>query len=161
MLLWYTGVPVLLVFMVFRSSGVDFRLVSVGAMLPLLVDVPFGHPALAHTLLASVTLLLVVMLGTIGRPRLLRRRLLCLPIGAMCGLLLSGAWADTAVFWWPTQGTGFPAGSLLPAPWLVAAEELAGLVAWWCAVGLFDLYEPGPRREFLRTGHLRIDDREA
>jgi hypothetical protein len=159
MLLWYTGMSVLLVFNVFRSAGIDFRLVATGSLLPLLVDVPFGHPAIGHTLLAGGALLAAVMLATIRRPRLLRRRWLCLPIGMLGGLLLSGAWTSTAVFWWPTQGIGFPGGSLVPVWWALALEELAGLVAWWWAVGLFDLYERGPRREFLRTGRLRVTDR--
>ena len=49
--------------------------------------------------LGGVALLAVVMVGTIGRPRLVRRRLLCLPIGMFCGLVLSGAWMETDLFW--------------------------------------------------------------
>ena len=56
----------------------------------------------------------VVMLGTIGRPRLLRRRLLCLPIGVFCGLVLSGAFTNDELFWWPFLGTSFPHDALLP-----------------------------------------------
>ena len=37
------------------------------------------------------------MLVTIGRPRLLRRRLICVPIGWFCGLVLSGAFLHDAV----------------------------------------------------------------
>jgi hypothetical protein len=154
MLLWYAGVSVLLVFTVFRSVGIDYRLVALGAVLPLLIDLLFGRLAIAHTLLFSVGLLGAAMLGTIGRPRLLRRRLLCLPIGTFCALVLSGAWLHTAVLWWPTLGSSFPPGSLLPVWWVVVLEELAGLVACWWMVGLCDLYLPGPRREFLRTGRL-------
>jgi hypothetical protein len=153
-LLWYAGVSVLLVLTVFRSVGVDYRLVALGATAPLLLDLPFGRPAFAHTLAFSVLLLAVVMLGTIGRPRLVRRRLLCLPIGTFCGLVLSGAWTDTEVLWWPTLGWSFPPGDLLPVWWVVLIEELIGVVAIWWIVGLCDLYLPGPRREFVRTGRL-------
>jgi hypothetical protein len=95
------------------------------------------------------------MLLTIGRPRLLRRRLLCLPIGVFCGLVLSGAFTNSDLFLWPLGGTTFPDDPLLPASWVVALEELVGLVACWWVVGQFDLYLPEPRREFLRTGRLR------
>jgi hypothetical protein len=153
--LWYAGVSVLLVLTVFRSAGVDYRLVAVGALLPLLVDVPFGRPAFGHSLAFSVLLLALAMLVSIGRPRLLRRRLLCVPVGAFCGLVLSGAWTDTEVLWWPTLGWSFAPGELLPAWWVVLLEEVAGLAAIWWVVGVCDLYLPGPRRELLRTGRLR------
>src|SRR5262249_61014000 len=116
MLLWYAGLSVLLVYFVFQSTGIDYRLVVVGSLLPLVVDLPFLGLSYGHTLLASVVLLVVVMLVTIGRPRLLRRRLLCLPIGAFCGLALSAAWTNTAVFCWPYTGASLPDGAQLPAP---------------------------------------------
>jgi hypothetical protein len=154
-LLWYVGLSVFLVATIFKSSGIDYRLVALGSMLPLLVDVPFGYRAYGYTLLFAVVLLLVVMVGTIGRPRLLRRRLLCLPIGVFCGLVLSGAFTNDDLFWWPFLGSTFPHRGLLPAPWVVALEELVGLAACWFVVGQYDLYLPGPRREFWRTGRLR------
>jgi len=128
-LLWYVGVSVLFVANVFRSAGVDYRLIAVGSMLPLIVDLPVGHTAFGHTLLFAVLLLVAVMLLTIGRPRLLRRRLLCLPIGVFCGLVLSGAFTSSDLLLWPLGGTAFPDDPLLPAWWVVALEELAGLVA--------------------------------
>jgi hypothetical protein len=153
--LWYVGVSVLLVANVFRSAGIDYRLIAVGSVLPLLVDLPFGHTAFGHTLLFAVVLLVVVMVATIGRPRLLRRRWLCLPIGVLCGLILSGAFTNSDLFLWPLGGTTFPDDPLLPAWWVVLLEEVAGLVACWWVVGQFDLYLPEPRRELIRTGRLR------
>jgi hypothetical protein len=100
-------------------------------------------------------MLVVVMVATAGGSRLTRRRWLCLPIGVFCGLVLSGAWTQTDLFWWPLAGTGFGDESLLPAWWAVALEEVAGLVACWWLVGQFDLYLPGPRHEFFRTGRLK------
>jgi hypothetical protein len=94
------------------------------------------------------------MVGTIGRPRLLRRRLICLPIGVFCGLLLSGAFVNDERFWWPFLGA-FADDGLLPAAWVVVVEELVGLAACWYLVGRYDLWMPGPRREFWRTGRLR------
>jgi len=154
-LLWYVGVSVLLVANVFKSAGVDYRLVAVGSLLPLVVDLPVGHTAFGHTLLFPVVLLGVVMLATIGRPRLLRRRLICIPIGVFCGLILSGAFTNSDLFLWPLGGTTFPDDALLPAWWVVLIEELAGLAACWWVVGQFDLYLPAPRHELLRTGRLR------
>jgi hypothetical protein len=153
-LFWYAGMTVLVVWYVFQSSGLDYRLVALGALLPLLADLPFGHQAYGHTLLASVALLAIVMIVTIGRPRLVRRRWLCLPIGSFCGLVLSGAFTHAEVFWWPLKTGSFGDAALLPVWWVVVLEEVAGLVACWWIVGRFELYEPGPRREFLRTGRL-------
>jgi hypothetical protein len=154
-LLWYIAISVLLVANVFRSSGVDFRLVALGALLPLLVDLPVGHRAFGHALLFPVGALVLVMVGTVGRSRLLRRRLLCVPIGIFCGLILSGAFTTNEVFWWPGFGSEFGDESLLPVWWGVLLEELAGLVALWWVVGQFDLYLPEPRAEFVQTGRLR------
>lgn len=154
MLLWYAAVSVVLVHTVFRSVGVDYRLVAAGAILPLLVDIPWGRPAVGHSLLFPVVALVMVMLATIGRPRLVRRRWLCIPIGMFCGVVLSGSWLAPTVFWWPALGWTFPAGHLLPAWWVVVLEELAGCIAVWWIVGIGSLYEAGPRREFLRTGRL-------
>jgi hypothetical protein len=154
-LLWYVGVSVLLVANVFKSSGVDYRLIALGSMLPLLIDLPVGHTAFGHTVLFPIALLVVVMVATIGRSRLTRRRLLCLPIGVFCGLILSGAFTNADLFWWPLGGTTFPDDHLLPVWWVVLLEEFAGLVACWWVVGQFDLYLPEPRRELFRAGRLR------
>ena len=154
MLLWYVGLSILGVAAVFRSSGVDYRYVAIGSVLPLLVDLAFGHRAYGHTLLFGVGLLVVVMVGTIGRPRLLRRRLLCLPIGVFAGLVLSGAFTADHLFWWPFLGSSYAHHGLLPAWWVVAVEEVVGLVVCWVLVGRYDLYLREPREEFLRTGRL-------
>jgi hypothetical protein len=155
MLLWYVGLSVVIVLLVFQSSGVDYRLVAVGSLLPLAIDLPARRLWFGHTLVASVTLLVLVMMLTIGRPRLLRRRLLCLPIGAFCGLALSAAWTTTDVFWWPFTGSTLPDAALLPAPGIVVLEELAGLAAIVWIVCRCDLRDPARRDELVRTGRLR------
>ncbi|MDQ6853460.1 MAG: hypothetical protein M3046_07165 [Actinomycetota bacterium] len=155
MLLWYVGLSVVIVLLVFQSSGVDYRLVAVGSLLPLAIDLPARRLWLGHTLLASVTLLVLVMLVTIGRPRLLRRRLLCLPIGAFCGLALSAAWTNTDVFWFPFTVSTLPDAPLLPAPGIVLLEELAGLAAIVWVVYRCGLRDPARRDELVRTGRLR------
>jgi hypothetical protein len=153
MLLWYVGLSVLLVANVFKSVGLDYRLIALGAMLPLLVDIPVGHRAFGHTLAFAAVTLVVVMVWPLRGSRLSRRRWLCLPIGIFAGLVLSGAWTDAELF-----GTSFGDASLLPVWWLVLLEEIAGLVACWWVVGQFDLWVPDVRRDFWRTGRLRESD---
>jgi hypothetical protein len=155
MLLWYAGLSVVIVLLVFQSAGIDYRFVAAGSLLPLAVDLPARRLWFGHTLVASVALLVLVMLLTIGRSRLLRRRLLCLPIGAFCGLALSGAWTNTDVFWWPFTGTTLPDDALLPAPGIVVIEELVGLAAIVWLVYRCGLTDPERRDELLRTGRLR------
>jgi len=138
--LWYVGMSVLLVANIFKSVGLDYRLIAIGSMLPLLVDIPFGHRAFGHSLLFAVVALVVVMVWPFRGSRLARRRWLCLPIGIFAGLVLSGAWMDTQVFWWPLDGTSFGDVALLPV--------------WW-VVGQFDLWVPHIRREFWHTGRLK------
>ena len=154
MFFWFVGLSVLLVANVFKSSGLDYRIVAAGALLPLIVDLPFGHRAFAHTLAFPVVVLLAVMVVTAGRSRLLARRWLCLPIGVFAGLVLSGVWTQSDLFLWPLGGTDFGHASLLPTWWVGLLEEFAGLVACWWVTGQFDLYLPAPRDEFRRTGRL-------
>ena len=158
MLLWFAGLSFVLVWAVFRDTAIDYRFVMAGALLPDVVDAPLGGPRVAHSLLASVALLAGVMLATRGR-RTLRRRLLALPIGMFCHLLLDAMWTRTEVFWWPFLGDiderGVP--SLDRPVALLAAQEVAGLVALWWVARRFRLGEPERRRQFVRTGRLGRD----
>ena len=114
MLLWFIGPSIVFVHDVFQSRGLDYRLIGLGAILPLLIDLPLGYFAYGHSLVVAAAVLGLVMLATIGRPRLLRRRLICLPIGWMCGLVLSGAFLHDVSFLWPLLGSDFPDDSLFP-----------------------------------------------
>ena len=154
MFFWYIGLSVFGVATIFRSVGIDYRLIAIGSLLPVLLDLPFGYRAYGYTLLFAVAMLTVVMFGTIGKPRLLRRRWLCLPIGVFAGIILSGAFTNPDLFWWPFLGTSFPHDALLPVWWVVLIEELVGLFVCWVLVGQYDLWMVGPREEFLRTGRL-------
>ena len=155
MLLWYLGVSVAFVWNVFRSPALDYRLIMLGSVLPL-VEVVTGVPWLLHALAFTVVLLGVVMLATRHR-RLLRRRLISLPIGLMVGLVLDGSWTSKVVFWWPFFGWRFPHTGLpelqrgLVVLVALDAVGLAALVWCWMAFGFSD---PANRRLFLRTGHL-------
>jgi len=152
--LWFLGGALVIAWAVFRDPAVDYRLVMVGAVLPDVVNAPFGGAGVGHSVTASVVLLGAVMVATIGR-RGLRRHLLALPIGTFLHLVLDGAFTTTAVFWWPFTG-GFddaPLPSVDRGWWNVALEALGlGALVWgWRHFGLAD---PARRRRFLRTGRL-------
>lgn len=154
MFFWYVGVSIVLVHQVFRSSGLDYRLVAAGALLPLVVDVPFGHMTYGHAFILGISLLVLVMIGTIGRSRLLRRRLLCLPIGVLCGFILSGAFFHDQVFLWPLVGGGFGDVALLPPLTLLVLSEGIGIACIGWMWGRFGLGDTARRSSFLSSGRL-------
>ena len=159
MLLWFAGMAFVLVWAVFKDTAIDYRLVMAGALLPDVVDIAFGGARVLHSLAWSVAFLVVVMVMTRGR-RLRRRRLLALPIGTFCHLLLDAMWTRTETFWWPFFGWRFDGQGLpsLDRPVVVTVVlELAGLAALLWARSRFRLAEPDRRREFVRTGRLGRD----
>src|ERR1051325_11164300 len=111
MLLWFLGVSFVIVWQVFRDTAIDYRLVMLGAILPDLIDGPFGGARALHSVLASIVLLTVVMLSTRHR-RAARRRLLAIPVGTFLHLVLDGMWARAHVFWWPFLGRSFEGAGL-------------------------------------------------
>ena len=154
MLLWFAGGSFVLVWLVFRSPAVDYRLVLLGALLPL-VELPFGSPRVLHSLAGSVALLVVAMLVT-PRRRLVQRRLVAVPIGMFLHLVLDGMWTDTQAFWWPFTGWAW-ADSRLPELARGGVDvvlELVGAAAlWWCW-RRFGLADRDRRARFVRTGQL-------
>ena len=154
MFLWYICLSVAGVALVFQSRGIDYRLVAVGSLLPLVLDIPFGYRAYGYTLLFAVVLLALAMVVTIGRPRLLRRRLLCLPIGVFAGLVLSGAFTNSELFWWPFLGTTFAHDALLPGRGGSWARRSSG----WSWAGSSSASTtstcPSPVASSFRTGRL-------
>jgi len=151
---WFAGVGWLFVVAVFQSPALDYRLVMLGSVLPLLDGVT-GGPWLLHTLLASVVALAIVMLVT-QRRRLVRRRWLGIPIGMFIHLVLDGAWANTHVFWWPAFGASFGNDRLpeLDRGALSILMEIVGVVALAYAWQRFGLRDQAARERFLRTGQL-------
>jgi hypothetical protein len=144
--LWFAGGAFVLVWLVFRSPAVDYRLVVVGALLPL-AELPIGSPRVLHSLTGAAAVLAVAMLAT-PRRRLVQRRLVAIPIGMLIHLLLDGIWTDTRAFWWPFAGLAWSDARLpeLARGGADLALEAAGAAAlWWCW------------RRFLRTGQLDRD----
>ncbi len=155
MLLWYLAPSIVAVHDIFRSRGLDYRLIALGALLPLLIDAPLGYFAYGHSLFVAVAALGLVMAGTIGRSRLLRRRLICLPIGWLCGLVLSGAFLHDVSFLWPLLGSDFPDDSLIPPITILVLLDAAGLAVGVWAWGRFGLRDPATRGAFFRNGRLK------
>lgn len=153
MLIWFAAGAVAATFVVFRSPALDYRLVALGAVLPV-VEVPFG-PGPLHSLAAPCVVLLAVMLATRGR-RLLRRQWLGLPIGMFWHLALDFAWNAPETFWWPSMGLSFAGGDapeVARGPWSLLLEVVGiGLAAW--LFGRFGLDDAGRRSRFLRTGQV-------
>jgi hypothetical protein len=155
--LWFAGGAFALVWLVFRSPAVDYRLVIVGALLPL-GELPFGSPRLLHSVTGAALLLVVAMVLT-PRRRLVQRRLVAIPIGVLMHLLLDGIWTNTQAFWWPFAGLAW-SDARLPelsrGMFDVVLEVLGAAALWWCW-RRFRLDEPARRRRFLSTGQQDRD----
>lgn len=154
MLVWYLATAAVGVWAVFDSPALDYRLVMLGAVLPV-AEVVLGRPGPLHSLLVAVLVLAVVMAATQGR-RLVRRRWLGIPIGLFAYQVFSATWADTDAFWWPLTGLGLSDADPpeLARGALSVLLEVAGLALglwWYRRVGLDD---PRNRRQFRETGQL-------
>ncbi|MDO9174195.1 MAG: hypothetical protein Q7V62_05275, partial [Actinomycetota bacterium] len=148
MFLWFLGTAVLTVHFVFTDPRFDYRLLLVGAVLPDLIDVPFGQARWAHSLTIAVAALTVVMLVTAGR-KPIRRLLLGLPIGMLLHLVWDGAFAATKVFWWPFIGSwGDNQVPSLERGWLNLVMEVAGAAMLWWVWRTFGLASADRRRQF-------------
>ena len=156
MFFFFVAAAVLAVLFVFDSPAIDYRFVALGGVLPL-AEALTGRPLLLHTLLGSVALMTVVMAVTIGR-RILRRRLLGIPIGTFVFLVAAGSWTRRDLFWWPVGGLDGIAERPLPefdrAPVVLVLLELAGIASLVWLVRRFDLPRPEHRDTLWRTGRL-------
>lgn len=158
MFFWFAACGVVAVALVFGSSGVDYRVVALGSVLPLAENLT-GSPWVLHTLAGSVVLLAGVMALTAGRGRRLRRRRwIGFPIGTLMFLVASGAWSRTDLFWWPLGGSG-GVGQGPPPEFdrplaVLLVLELAGIAALAWTAHRFGLSDPERRRAFLTTGRL-------
>ena len=154
MLLWFAGLTFVTVAWVFASPAIDYRLVMLGAVLPV-IEMVIGGPWALHTLLAPVAVMTLVMLVFRGR-RMVQRRWLGLSIGLFFYLVFDGAWARTTLFWWPLFGARADAGDIpgWESPVVLVLMEVVGAVALAWAVRRYRLGEPDQRRLFLAEGRL-------
>lgn len=154
MLVWYLATAAAGVWAVFDSPAIDYRFVLLGAALPV-AEVALGRPGPLHSLPVAVLVLAAVMLATTGR-RLVRRRLLGIPIGLFAHLVFSGIWADTDAFWWPLTGLSLSDAEPpeLARGGLSVVLEVAGvaLAVWW--TGRVGLDDRAAWAQFRRTGRL-------
>ena len=154
MFFWFLALSFVLVALVFDSPALDYRMVMLGSVLPV-VELLAGGPWALHTLLAPLVVLVMVMLVTRGR-RLVRRRWLGLPIGLFLYLVLDGAWLRTELFWWPVLGVRVDSGDLpdfKPAALLIAMELIGVAVGAW-AVRRYGLTDRERLRLFCTQGRL-------
>lgn len=157
MFLWFVGGAVLGVWLVFRSPAIDYRLVVLGALIPL-AELPIGEPRILHSLTGAVIALVVAMVAT-PRRRLVQRRLVAIPIGMLLHLLLDFVWADTQAFWWPFAGLAWSDAALpelARGAFDIVLELLGAAALVWC-YRRFRLDERDRRARFLRTGRLDRD----
>jgi len=158
MFVWFAAASFLIVVMVFDSPAMDYRLVLLGSVAPVLEGV-VGGPWLLHTLAGCVVVFAVVVVATRGR-RLTARRAIGLPIGLLLHLVLDGTWTNSALFWWPFGG-GRPLGKgRIPEfdhATVSLMLEVVGVALAVFAIRRFELTRPDRRREFLRTGRLGRD----
>ena len=156
MLVWFVAASVLIVALVFQSGAIDYRTVVLGALLPWL-EAPFGGPGPLHSMVGSVLVLVLVMVAT-QRRRLLRRRLLGIPIGMMCHLVLDGSFMDTEIFAWPLLGWERAEGQVPELEHLGRSVFLevvgVGLTLW--AWRLFSLDDPARRERARSDGRLDL-----
>ncbi len=156
MITWYAAGAVVAVWVVFQSTGLDFRFVAFGGIVPL-GDAVVGHQAVLHSLIAPTVAMTAVMAATAGRGRrLTRRRWIGLPIGWYFGLVLSGAFAHRAVFWWPAFGASFGDEAIWPPISVAVALEVVGLVALRTVWNRAELQAVERRRAFLASGRLDL-----
>lgn len=156
MFFWFVGTAVVAVWWIFRDAAFDYRLLIVGAVLPL-VDLAFGGARVLHSITFAVALLAVLMLATAGR-KPVRKMLLGLPIGLLLHLVFTGAWRDASVFWWPFGGFDVDDA---PHPvwargWWNVPLELIGLALCWWVYRRAHLSDPDRRAWFRRTGQLAL-----
>jgi hypothetical protein len=154
MFFWFIGCSVLIVAWVFASPAIDYRLVALGSVLPVIEHL-FDGPWFLHTLLAPVAVMAAVMVLLQGK-RLQQRRWLGIPIGMFFYLVLDGAWTRTELFWWPALGTTIDDADLpsWDAVGVTLLKEAIGIVALAYTVRRFGLTDPAARRDLIRTGRL-------
>lgn len=151
--IWFASLSIVLTWFVFQSPALDYRMVALGAVLPV-IEVPFGGGPL-HSL-AIPTVVLGIVMGATRNRRLVRRRWLGVPIGMYVHLVIDGAFADAQTFWWPFMGLSFAPGAApeMSRGALTLLMEAGGIgVAIW-AYGRFGLDDPQRRQRFLRTGQF-------
>lgn len=153
MVIWYAASAVVITFVVFRTPAIDYRLVALGAVIPV-IEAPVGGGPL-HALVTP-TLVLVVIMALTRHRRLLRRQWLGLPIGMYLHLVVDAVANVPEVFWWPFLGwsSGSAATPEVGRGWWSVVLEVTGLLMALWVYRRFGLDDARRREVFLRTGQF-------
>lgn len=155
MFLYLPAVSALITYYIFNSKGIDYRMVALGSLLPISIDLAIGHPSLGHSFLFPVAALILIMLITIGRSRMLRRQLLCIVIGIFLALVLEGSFLHEQMWWWPSQlRANEESLALFPSTLIWIVRDAIGLIALYVLFSIGELYKKEKRSEFFSTGRI-------
>jgi hypothetical protein len=142
-------------FFIFRSVGIDYRLIALGSLIPFAIDIALGHASLGHSFLLPVVALVIIMVGTIGQKRLLRRQLLCLVIGIFFSDVFEGTFLHQRTWWWPLNvHHESQTLSILPSWGWWIARDVIGLILIYVFISLGDLYQRDKWQKFVSTGRV-------
>jgi LexA-binding, inner membrane-associated putative hydrolase len=164
MLIWFVALSMTGVVLVFRDPRLDHRMVALGSVLPLAIDLLVGlargsatQVGPAHSMVMHVAVLAVVMLATIGR-RPIRKRLVAVSIGGFAHLVLDGAWTRTTSFAWPLLGARSVGREFVfDRPLIVnVVMELLGGAVFAFLVHRCRLRQKSRREGFVRSGILEF-----
>lgn len=155
MLIYLPCVSALITYYIFNSKGIDYRAVGLGSLLPITIDLVIGHASFGHSFLFPVIGLAVVMLATIARPRLLRRKILCVVIGIFLALILEGTFLHESTWWWPSTVSDQSSDlNLTPSIMIWIIRDAIGLIALYVLVAVGELYKKDKFSEFIKTGRI-------
>jgi len=156
MFLWFFIPSILGIAMIFRSPFLDYRLLALGALLPL-VETTAGFQWLLHTLFFGVFVLSSIMFLGKGN-RKIQQKLLPLPIGLLTHLVLDGTWTETEIFWWPVTGRDLLGAevsrlefSFMPIGMIL---EIFGIIIAVWGWRKFELNKQVNLKAFMKKGYL-------
>jgi len=171
-LFWHLGGTIALIRYAFRDERMDLRLLTLGAVLPDLIDTSIGLVAYSQTgsvrlaghslLLAGGAMVAVLLTTRRGRPR---KRWMPLAIGMLVHLFLDAMWAAPETLWWPFLGLGFTPADAANAgeyvagvlgDWRVWALELIGLTYLFVLASRASLDSPQARQLLWTTGRIDV-----
>ena len=155
MLLWFAGLSFIIVASVFASPAIDYRLVILGSVIPV-VEMIFRGPWILHSLLAPVLVMGLVMIVFWGK-RLKQRRWLGLPIGMFIYLFLDRAWVKVSLFWWPLSGLQVETADTpsWEGPVLIVLMEVVGAFAAIYGIMKYKIHKKENLRLFIKSGRIQ------
>ena len=163
MFIWFAVLSAAGVALVFRDPRLDHRLVALGSILPIPLDLLVGsvtgdarRVGPFHSIVIHVAGLVAVMAGTIGR-RARRKQLLAVSIGGFFHLVLDAAFTNTTAFLWPFASGNRGQQQIFNRGWFVnVLLELGGAVVALWVVNRANLRTRSARDALMSSGRLEI-----